>query len=349
MGISYITREAVKLALDMKATARADGEVDAAISSSTESIHGLTHRRFYPWTGTRYMDWPQRNYGSSWRLWLDANEMASITQLVSGGTLLDPSVYFLRRSDEIDEAPYDQIQVDLGTSGSFSFGATRQRALELTGVFIGCPVTEVAAGALAEALDTAETSVDVTDSAAIGVGDIIRVETERMMVIGRSMLTTGQTLQTPLTRDMSAVTVAVTDGSAFSVGETLLLDGERMLVVDIAANTLVVKRAWDGSVLATHAGSTIFAARTLRVERGALGTTAATHDTATAVVRFQPPPLVSELALAESVNTLLQRRSGYARTIGSGENEREVGGRALRDIRADCRRAHGKLARVAAV
>lgn len=349
MGIRYTTREAVKLALDVKNTARADWEVDAALDSSTESIHGLTHRRFYPWTGTRYFDWPSGRYSTPWRLWLDFNEMASVTALVSGGTTLTTDQYFLRRSDDVDEAPYDQIQIDLSGSGSFSSGATRQRAIQATGVFIGCPVAEDPAGALAEGLDDSETSVDVTDSAAIGVGHIIRVGSERMIVNDKRMITTGQTLQTPLTANLNNETVAVTDGTAYAVGETLLLDAERMLIVDIAGNNLIVKRKWDGSTVATHTGSTIFAQRTLVVERGALGTTAAAHDTATSIVRFRPPALVSELALAETLNTLLQHRSGYSRTVGSGENERESSGRGLREVRADCRRAHGRKARVSAV
>jgi hypothetical protein len=349
MGIWYATREAVKLALDVKETARADAEVDAALDASTNAVHGLTHRRFYPWTGTRYFDWPSRRYATAWRLWLDSNELASASAVIAGGVEIAASDYFLRRADDLDEAPYDSIEIDLESSAAFSAAGTYQRAIAITGVYIGCPVDEVPAGALAEALDATETSVDVTDSAVVGVGHILRCESERMLVTGRRWLTTAQTLQTPLTANLNNVTVAVTTGSAYQPGEVLLLDSERMYVVDVAGNNLTVKRAWDGSILAAHTGSTIYASRTLVVERGVLGTTAATHADATALVRFRPPGLVTEYATAHALNTLLQHRSGYARTVGSGDNEREMGGRGLRAIREDLDRAYTRKARVAAV
>ncbi|MDQ7910256.1 hypothetical protein RB614_37760 [Phytohabitans sp. ZYX-F-186] len=349
MGIWYTTREAVKAALDYKETARSDAQVDAAIESASRAVEGLTHRRFYPWTGTRYFDWPDRRYSTPWRLWLDNNEVASISTLVAGGLTIAPSDYFLRRSDGLDEPPYTSIEIDLDSSAAFTSGPTFQRAVAVTGVFIGCPVDEVPAGALAEALDATETAVDVTDAAAVGVGHILRVGDERMIVTGRQMLTTGQTLQSALADRINDVTVVVTNGAAFSVGEVILLDGERMWIVDIAGNNLIVKRQWDGSVLASHTGSTIYASRTVTVERGALGTTAATHDTAAAIVRHKPPALVTEMADAEAINTLLQKRAGYARTVGSGDNEREAGGRGLRQVREDVRTTYGRKARTAAV
>ena len=54
----YCTREDVKRALDVKETVQSNGQIDRRIAASTDSIEGLCHRRFYPWTGTRYLDWP---------------------------------------------------------------------------------------------------------------------------------------------------------------------------------------------------------------------------------------------------------------------------------------------------
>lgn len=349
MGIRYATREAVENALDVKNTARASAEVDSALDSAFDAVFALTHRRFYPWTGTRNFDWPSRRYGTSYRLWLDSNEMASITTLVAGGTTIAASDYFLRRPDDLDEPPYNMVEIDLSSSAAFSSGDTWQRAIAITGVYIGCPVDEDPAGTLAEALDASETAVDVSDGAAIGVGSILRVGDERMLVTGRSMLTTGQTLQTPLTASVSNVAVVVTTGSAFNVGETILLDSERMLIVDIASNTLTVKRAYSGSTLAAHTGSTIFTPRTLTVTRGALGTTAASHSSADAIVTHRIPGLVNEFSIAYALDKLLQRRSGYARTVGSGDNEREAGGRGLTSITRDLVTRWGRKARVAAV
>jgi hypothetical protein len=87
----------------------------------------------------------------------------------------------------------------------------------------------------------------------------------------------------------------------------------------------------------------------LTVTRGQLGTTAATHSSSAAVARHVVPGLVQELAVAEALNTLLQKQSGYGRVIGSGDNEREASGRGLRQIREDAYTAFGRKPRKAAV
>jgi hypothetical protein len=123
-----------------------------------------------------------------------------------------------------------------------------------------------------------------------------------------------------------------------------------MRVDEIAGNALVVTRAWDGSTIAAHAvGASIYAPRTLTVVRGALGTTAATHSNGASVARCDPPGSVRQLCIAEALTDLLQGRSGYARTAGSGDNERETSGKGLADLRARVHTSHGRKARTRAV
>lgn len=330
MSVWTCTRESVKARLDIHATARIDAQVDEAIDAATGAIEGCLHRRFYPELATRYMDWPNFQYAAPWRLWLDANEAISLSSLVVGGTTIAPADYFLRRSDDIDEPPYDQIQIDLSSSAALSSGSTHQRNVAMTGLF-GYDDASAPVGALENAIvSTTATTIDVTDSAAVGVGTIVKVDSERMIVTGKSQLTTGQTLQTPVGASAAEVTLAVVAGAAFVVGEIILLDSERIQVVDIAGNSLTVKRAVDGSVLAAHTGSTIYAPRTLTVTRGALGTTAATHLDAAPLTRYVVPAAVATFGRALAIDTLLQESSGYARTTGSGDNEREASGRALK-------------------
>jgi hypothetical protein len=346
----YCARESVASAADVKASAYAAADVDRALEASADSVEGLCHRRFWPEQATRYFDWPDWwQSGTAWRLWLDDNDLISVTSLVSGGVTIGPSGYFLRRSDGKDEAPYTHIEINLGTNSAFGGGATWQRSIALTGLW-GHSNAETPAGALAEALDATETAVDVTDSAAVGVGHLIRVDSERMLVTDKAMLTTGQTLQAPLTAAASGNTVAVTSGAGYAVGETLLLDAERMLVRDIAGNSLLVRRAHDGTTLAAHTGATIYAPRTLTVARGFGGTTAATHLTAAPVVRHAPPPLVRDLGLAYSLNQLQQESSAYGRASGDGDHLNEQLGRGVvKGIEADVYARFGRKARVRAV
>lgn len=348
MGVWYITREAVKRSLDAKETARNDVLVDRAIEAASRSVDGLLRRTFAPTLATKYFDWPNEQYARAWRLWLTQANLISVTTLSVAGTTVSASDYFLEPAN--DGPPYDRVEIDLASSAAFSSGSTHQRSLSITGLW-GYTNDETTVGTIAEALDASETGVDVDGATAalVGVGSVVRVDSERMLVTGRTTLTTGQTLQSDMTNANNMVTVAVTNGAAFAVGETILLDAERMLIVDITGNNLSVKRGWDGTVLAAHSGSTIYGYRTLTVSRGALGSSAATHSTSAPILRWDVPGPVAELALAETLNNLEQAKAGYARTAGSGESEREVALNGLEALRKSVIRSHGLNLRMGAI
>ncbi len=343
----YCTREAVKAALDIAETARANAEIDRNIDAASRSVESQLNRRFYPTVATRYFDWPPRVTSRPWVLDLYQHELISLASLTAGGVAIPSSNWLLEPVN--DGPPYDRIEINLGASSAFSAGATYQRAIAGVGVW-GYRLDSDPAGTLAAAISsTSATTCSVTDSASVGVGDLLTVDTERTLVSAKNLLTTGQTLQAPLTASATSDTVAVTTGAAYTVGEVLTLDSERMLVVDIAGNNLIVERAWDGSRLAAHTGSTIYAPRTLTLVRGVLGTTAATHSNAAAITRQAYPGPVRELALAEALNLILQKQSGYARTISAGDMVKEVMGRGLADIRAQAYASHGRKVRGRAV
>lgn len=356
---TYCTREMVQRALDVKETARQAGQIDRAIEAASDQLDGgatganrgagILKRKFFPEVETRYFDWPNSQWARSWRLWLDQHDLVSVTALTAGGTTISAADYFLRPDDG---PPYTRVEIDLDSSAAFSSGNTHQRAISITGTW-GYGADTASAGTLAEALDASETGVDVSDSAAIGVGDLIAVDSERMLVASKSMLDTGVSVDAGDSLAASASDVSITMSTTTNapvVDEVILIDSERMLVVDVAGSVLTVKRAWDGSVLAAHAGGTdIYAPRTLTVVRGAYGTTAATHTTSTAISRHVPPPLVRDLALGLALVQLLGEQAGYARTAGSGDNQREVTGRGLDRIRRDAYAAYGRKARIRAV
>lgn len=328
----YVTRETVKGALDVKETARNNAQIDRCIESATDSVTGLTRRLFDPWTGTLRYDAPQGD-----TLWFRRRALVRFDSIEIDGVAGDTADFTLLPID--DGPPYDGIRVDSNTSASLA-GATGTPSIAITGLY-GYDLTESTAGAIAEALDAAETGVDLSGaaSAAVGVGSVIRVDDERMTVTARSQLSTGVTLSANLTANRADTTVTVSDGSALSVGETVMIDAEKMTVDEIAGNALIVRRAVDGSTLATHtSGATLYAPRAVTVTRGALGTSVATHSTSATVYVWRPPALVSELALAYALTSLGQEQAGYARTVGSGDNEREASGRGLRQIEADARR-----------
>jgi hypothetical protein len=352
----YTTREAVQDAFDVKEAAHRSTQIDEAIASASDDIDGWLNRHKHglaPYNATRYFSWPRKDGGGASRLWLDENELISVSSFTAGGTTIAASDYFLEPVNS--GPPYTYIELDLDSSASFTNSGTAQRALAIVGVW-GIHNDQKPAGALAEALDASETAVDVTDASLVGVGSVLTVDSERMLVTGRSTLTTGQTLASDMLALNSDRTVDVASGAALKVGETILIDSERMKIVDIVGNNATVIRAYDGSVLATHSsGATVYAYRTLTVERGARGTTAATHDTATAVTAWDVPDLVKDLCKALAITRLEQEWSAYGARVYSDEAERDssgtevVAGRGLTDLRKACARRYKRKFRKAAV
>lgn len=349
MGVWYTTREAVKSALDSAETARNNVQVDRAIEAASRDAEKLCHRYFYPWTGTKYFDWPDRNGSRPWRLWLGRNELVSVTGLVAGGVTIAPGDYLLEPAN--DGPPYSHVEINLGSSAAFASGDTHQRAIAITGVWY--QLDEESVGELAANLgaSTSATAAINWSTAEFGVGDVLRIDDERMTIRGRTMVDSTQNLGGPgLAANNADVTVPVTTGTAFASGQILLVGSERMLVVDVAGNNLTVKRAWDGSVIAPHTtAADIYTLTGVEVARAQLGTTLAAHSSGAAIYRHVPPGLVQAFTVAEALNTLLQEGSGYARTVRTGDAQSDASGAGLEDLRARVKRAHRRRARTAAV
>lgn len=348
----YCTREQVKGALEVLESARANQIVDRAIESARDAVEALTRRRFTPWEGTRYFPWPWHDYGTPWVLWLNADELVSVTTLTSGGVTIGAADYFLEPAN--DGPPYRRVEADLSSASAFSGGDTHQRAIAITGVFgyrDDAETVGTLSGALA-ASATASPALTWNDALAnVGVGTLLKVDAERMLVTGRTMEDTTQNVGgSGLTAANNNVALTVTSGAAFHIDETLLIESERMRVVDIAGNVLTVRRAQDGSVLAAHAaGVDIYALTGVTVARAQRGTSLAAHDSGATVTRHVVPALVRDLAIAYAQTQVMQEGAGYARVAGSGDNQREMIGRGLAVMEQETVERHGRQILVRAV
>lgn len=351
MGIRYATREAVKRELDFAETARNDAAVDralAAASRDADRVCGRQRGGFWPELRTRRFDFPDVASPTAWRLWLDEPDLVRLDSITSGGVTIDPASVLARPDDG---PPFDRVELDRSSGASLGLGSTPQRDVTITGVW-GYSLDVEAAGTLAAAVSsTTATTLDVTDGAAVGVHDVLTVDDERLVVTGRRTITTTQTVGgSGLAGSSAATSLTVQDGTKFTPDEVLTVDAERLLVLDVAGNVLVVKRAWDGTVLASHdAGATVFASRRLVVTRGALGTTAATHSNGAAVARHAWPDLVSRYAIAVAAADLQAVSSGMARQAGTGERSQDVTGVGLDGLANRLAAAHGRRTRHMAV
>lgn len=343
----YTTREIVKLALDVKASAQADWQIDDAIESASRLIEQRTHRVFYPWTGTRYLDWPDPQNGTSYTLWLEENEAISVTTLASGTDTITSGEYNLEPNTQ--GPPYDRIELKLSGGGSFGQSDTHQRDVAVTGVF-GYRNDESTGGTLsAPVLTTTTTTISVDTPQRIGIGSLLRVDNERMVVTDRSWVDSTQTLASDIGSLNNNTTLSVQDGTAFRKGEIIAIGSEYMRVVDIVGNTLIVTRAWDGTVLATHASTAkVYRSTSLTVERGACGTTAATHLTAAPIYLHQAPGPIRALCRAQAIDTMLQEQGGYARTVGAGDVARNASGAALANLWSQVEESYRRI-RIGAV
>ena len=340
MGVWYCTLGDVKSALDVAPTTRSDAQVGRGIDAASRAIESLCHRIFYPTLDTRYFDWPNDQMGLAYRLWLDQNELISATSVTSGGIALTD--YFLEPVNY--GPPYNRLEVDLAGQSAFDGGNTFQRDIAITGLY-GYADDADPAGTLLSSINATSTAISASDSSLVGVGNLLQVDAERMQVTGSFMISTGQTLQGAMDAYNNIVTVPVIDGTQYAPDEIVLLDAERMLITDIAGNSLIVQRAWDGTVLAPHSGSTIYSPRGYTVTRGAAGTTATSHTAPTPMTTWAVPGPVRNLCIAEAINALEQERSAYARVGGSGDSALAALGGGLADLRQSVYVTYGRKVR----
>jgi hypothetical protein len=341
MGVFYATDTDVKQAGDI-AGSDMDARIRRALEAASRSIDGtrpgggLVGRRFYPEILTRYFETLPTHDASV--LPLGRYDLISATTVLSGSTTIASGDYFLEPQDG---PPFDTIALKQTSYTAWPSGSA-QRGIAITGLW-GYNTDEAPAGTITAAIaSTGATAINVSDVSKIGVGTIVRVDAERMIVTDRALLTTGQALQTPLTAFNDDQSVAVVTGSAFTAGETIVLDAETMLITAVAGNTLVVRRAYDGSTLDTHTGSTIYAPRLLTVTRGALGTTAATHLISAPLFRHVVPALAVSLCTAEALVILQQDGGAWSSQVTAGDGGAVSPGVGLADLRADAVRAFRK-------
>lgn len=361
------SREAVMQAMDFNAPARIS-QIDRAIAGAADDVHRLCHRFFFPQDGTRYFDWPNYQFTWPWKIYLDENELAAIpTSVITGTNQISPTnipITSINFEPINYGPPYSWIELRRDLGSVFGANTTPQRDTSITGTFGFWTKTDSVGTLAANITSASQTSIQVANGSlynGVNVGDMLLIGTERMIVSDKQPLATSDTLTGAgcTTQSLIDNQLLVASGPAYAVGEVLQIDQEQLFIQQILSNTLIVKRAANGTVLATHLdGATIYAYRQCTVTRGDLGTTAAaSYSSGAALVKYRIPGSVNELAIAEALNTLQQETSGYLRKIGSLDtilqqeaNDRGTRGKdipidGLNDLRRRTQRAYGRTMR----
>lgn len=371
----YCNRDDVKRALDLEITQVDDARIDRALQSVGETIDGHLHRYFYPVDTTCFLDWPNYQYAPPWKFYFDQpgyHDLMVMTQMQSpSGTPIPLWQVFLEPVNRKQGWPFTRMDLDRSTTAAWGSASSPQHSILVTGTWGW--YQPVAATALAASVNDSATSITVSDGSQAGAGDLLILDPgtadapfpafpgtagvlgaptgERVIVTGKSATATGLTQSGAgcSTASSSDNALSTTGSGALNVGEAVLLDQEQMLVTDITGGIATVKRAWNGTVLASHSAAPVFAYRLLSVLRGQLGTAAASHDLAAVVARHYPPGLIRDLSIAECLNRILQETSGYARTAGSGESAMPAPGAGLADLWDEAETVYARKGRVRAI
>jgi len=339
--VPYCMRRAVQRELNYADNFRINRRIDSKILQASRDVEGLCHRKFYPVTDTRSFDLPETD-----SLWLYQHELTSVEAIVSGDTAMSAADYILRPESG---PPYTWIDVDYSGQTGWQAGNTWQRSIAITGDF-GYPVTTSNPTVLASSLSALAGTLTVDSSADVGAGALILIGDERMIVTDEELITTTATITADITANKADIVISVSDGSLLDQGELLAIGGERMFVESISGNTVTVSRSQNGSTLAAHTnGATIYAPRRLEVARGQCGTDAGEHDADDTVTLLSPPSLISEYVLGLTCAALEHGSSGFARSAGSGESQRQSDDRGLSALADSVYARYGRKARSRAV
>ena len=375
----YSNRDEVMRAPDFKDSLLTTAQVDRALQSAADNIDGELHRHFYPYDGTLYFSWPNYQYAEPWKLRLDRHDLQCLTLLQSpgngggsGGQAIPLWQVFLEPVNKWRGFCYTRIELDRSSGATWNPGATPQHSVWATGTWAFTADADQVA-VLASGVNASVTTLPLGNGALAGAGDVVIIGYgrgdapfpaypgtagaiapyvgERCIVQDKAAADTGlaQSGAGCSTAGMADNILATTGDGTLNAGEVLLLDAERMLVEMITPAGAVVKRAWDGTVLAPHSGAEVWAYRNLTVLRGELGTAAASWTEGTAVWKHRVPQLVADLSIAEASNQVAQEVALYSRTVGTGEGASPAPGVALIDKWDECRTRFGRKARSGAI
>lgn len=168
------------------------------------------------------------------------------------------------------------------------------------------------------------TSLVVTNGGRLWPGKVVKLEDEQILVAagcgGENSPdpTTATSVTTGYATEATDI-IPVTSGAEFYFDEVIRIGDEDMLILRKDGNELIVRRGWNGTLRDEHSlSSAIKVYRTVTIERGANGTTAAAHSSA-AMYEAQIP---ADLAyLATQISSLMRGKAATGFTGRAGNSE----------------------------
>lgn len=166
-----------------------------------------------------------------------------------------------------------------------------------------------------------QTTLKVDDGGRVSPGMCLLIGGEQELVTGWGDPTENiTTLNGAVTSTQDVITL--TSVAGIFIGEIIRVDFEQMRVKDkrTGSNQVYVDRGWNKTGMVTHTTSTqVDVYRTVTVERGINGTTAAQHIQNAAISRYYAPEDIAKLTI--EIATLMMNKAGsnYAGRTGNEE------------------------------
>lgn len=248
--------------------------------------------------------------------------LIAITTITNDGTSLVSTDYILKPDHGYwPNGPYGIIHVDPDAVNLGSW------ADELDGVVIagrwGLYERSVVTGATVQdnPQSDSQTTLKVSDGGKISPGMVLYIGTEQELVTGWGAVTASVTTLN------GAVAVAddyitLVNSTLVNLGEIVRVNLEDMKIraINTTTHKAYVYRQWNGTARAAHTTSTaVDVYRTVNVDRGVNGSTAAAHVQAVAISRLIPPSDVQLLAKKVATLIINQAKSGYQGRTGNPE------------------------------
>lgn len=171
---------------------------------------------------------------------------------------------------------------------------------------------------------TSTASLVVTNGGLLWPGQVIKMGDEQILITAgcgsenspSPSLLTGSVTTGYVNETLDVI--PVTSGTVFFANEVVRMGDEDMLIRRIVSNTLVVQRGWNGTQRDEHSlGTQIYVYRTVTVERGMNGSTAAIQSAVT-IYKAVIPTDVAYLATQMAALIRGKAQTGFT---GRGGNE----------------------------
>jgi hypothetical protein len=247
--------------------------------------------------------------------------LLGITSITNDGVTLATTDYVLKPDDGYwASGPFGELHVD-EDSNLLSAWSEDKNGVAISGrwgMFERSGISGATVQDTTQQSDSQRT-LKVSDGGKVSPGMVLLIGSEQEAVTGWEAPTEAVTVLNGAITAADEI-ITVDNGALVHSGEILRVDFEQMKIKDIRSNQCSVIRSWNGTGKVAHADDkAVDVYRTVTVDRGVNGTTAAVHANGVAISRYFVPDDI--LYLTKEIATLSANKAqgGYQGRTGNDQ------------------------------